>query len=59
MATVVKDPVCGTELNVENAKERSEHWGKTYYFCSDLCRNKFDESPAQYVSRADAAGREE
>ena len=59
MATVTKDPVCGMELNIENTEERSEYWGRTFYFCSDQCRNKFDENPAQYVSRADAAGQDE
>ena len=48
------DPVCGMELNVENAEERSEYAGRTYYFCSDACRNKFDENPARYADRAGA-----
>jgi len=48
------DPVCGMELNPENAPERSEYEGRTYLFCSDNCRNKFDESPAEYASRAGA-----
>jgi Cu+-exporting ATPase len=48
------DPVCGAELNVENAEERSEYAGRAYYFCSDACRNKFDENPARYADRAGA-----
>ena len=48
------DPVCGMELNPENAEERSEYMGRTYYFCSDECPNKFDENPAQNADRAGA-----
>ncbi len=59
MATVTKDPVCGMELNQENTAERSEYAGKTFYFCSDQCRNKFDQNPSEYVSRAEAASRSE
>ena len=55
MATVTNDPVCGMELNVENTEERAEFKGKIYYFCSDQCRNKFDQNPAQYASRAGGA----
>ena len=54
MANIVRDPVCGMELNEENAVERSEHMGQIYYFCSDQCRNKFDENPSQYAGEASA-----
>ena len=53
MANVVRDPVCGMELNEENAAERSEHMGQIFYFCSDQCRNKFDENPGRYMREAD------
>lgn len=43
------DPVCGMELNPENVEERSEYAGRTYHFCGDQCRNKFDEEPARYA----------
>lgn len=53
MPDVVVDPVCGMEINLENALERSEYQGQTFYFCSQQCRNKFDEDPAQFVTRAE------
>nr|MBP7571312.1 YHS domain-containing protein [Acidobacteriota bacterium] len=28
---------------------KSEHEGKTYYFCSDSCKKKFDADPKKYV----------
>ena len=36
-------------MNPENVEERSEYGGRTYHFCSDQCRNKFDENPAEYA----------
>ena len=53
MANVVRDPVCGMELDEENAAERSEYRGQIFYFCSDQCRNKFDENPGRYMREAD------
>lgn len=42
------DPVCGMEVNEENAAT-SQHEGKTYYFCSPGCKAAFDENPHKYV----------
>jgi xanthine dehydrogenase accessory factor len=38
------DPVCGMTVAVATAKERIEHDGVTYYFCSAHCRRKFVEA---------------
>lgn len=38
----VKDPVCGMSLNKDNA-EKLEKNGKTYYFCSKRCLDRFQE----------------
>nr|HDN01218.1 YHS domain-containing protein [Deltaproteobacteria bacterium] len=39
---LVQDPVCGVYCAKRDAL--SLNWqGKTYYFCSDKCRNKFRE----------------
>lgn len=35
-----KDPVCGMEVNPQDAV-RLEKDGKTFYFCSEHCKNKF------------------
>ncbi len=56
MPNVVRDPVCGMEINMENAEERSEYQGEIFYFCSDQCRNKFDEDPGRFIGRADLRG---
>lgn len=45
----VKDPVCGMEINSEEAEATSVYNGKTYYFCSQTCKNKFDKDPKKYI----------
>ncbi|HUU74774.1 MAG TPA: YHS domain-containing protein [Methanoregulaceae archaeon] len=30
----------------------SEHKGRTYYFCSEFCRKKFEENPDKYAKLA-------
>lgn len=46
---MVKDPVCGMEIDEEKAVVQQEHEGKTYYFCSVSCRDKFKASPQEYT----------
>ena len=43
------DPVCGMQVEEQHAAGQSEHGGKTYYFCSQGCKNKFDEDPERYA----------
>jgi len=40
-ATAVKDPVCGMTVDPASARYRLEHAGKTHYFCSSQCVEKF------------------
>ncbi len=41
----VRDPVCGIFVSTELA-HRLEWHGKTFYFCSEECRQKFRKSGA-------------
>ncbi len=50
----IKDPVCSMVVT-EASEYHSEHNGKTYYFCSDGCLSKFQQSPDQYLK----AGKQE
>jgi Cu+-exporting ATPase len=50
----VKDPVCGMTVDPHTAKHRAEHAGRTYYFCADRCRTKFEADPARYLGPAQA-----
>jgi len=43
--SVTKDPVCGMTVD-ETTALHAECDGKTFYFCSDQCRQKFLSSSA-------------
>jgi P-type Cu+ transporter len=54
-ATAVKDPVCGMEVVPGQARGGSaEYGGRTYWFCSTTCREKFVADPKRYASAAPA-----
>jgi Cu+-exporting ATPase len=36
------DPICGMNVEPGHAAGRSERHGKTYYFCSTACKERFD-----------------
>lgn len=38
---VVKDPMCGMEIQKASAAAKEEYQGETYYFCSHDCHAKF------------------
>lgn len=46
------DPVCGMEVNENSAPAKTEYDGVTYYFCSQNCRNTFEEDPEEYLGSA-------
>jgi len=43
--SVTKDPICGMTVDEATALH-TERDGKTFYFCSDHCRQKFLGTPA-------------
>ncbi len=50
--TLNKDPVCGVDVSINKAEKtgrKSTYQGKTYYFTSDECKQKFDNNPGVYV----------
>ncbi len=46
---MVKDPVCGMEIEESSAAGTSEYEGKTYYFCSAPCQATFDADPKSHA----------
>lgn len=48
-AEVVKDPVCGMQVDPAKAAGQSQYHGLTYSFCSLGCKKKFDLNPEQYI----------
>jgi YHS domain-containing protein len=53
--TVVKDLVCGMDVETATAAGHSEHKGHTYYFCGLRCKEKFDLNPEQYLGKSAAS----
>jgi len=46
------DPVCGMLVMPANAAAQVEHQGRTYYFCSAHCADKFKADPNRYLKPA-------
>jgi P-type Cu+ transporter len=46
--TAVTDPVCGMTVDPATSRFHHIHQGRTVYFCSAGCRNKFAADPAKY-----------
>lgn len=58
MANTHRDPVCNMQVDEKNAAGQSDYQGETYYFCSENCKEKFDQNPQQYAKPgAQGAGR--
>lgn len=49
------DPVCGMQVDPHTAKHRAQHHGRTFYFCSGKCREKFVANPEKYLNPQEAA----
>ena len=45
-----KDPVCGMAVDERQAAATSTYKGKTYYFCAQSCKERFDQSPEKYLT---------
>ena len=46
---MVKDPVCGMDVDPQTASSKSEYKRQTYYFCSAGCKRAFDTEPEKYL----------
>jgi YHS domain-containing protein len=44
-----KDPVCGMAVSRNDVAGSSEYQGKTYYFCSPACKERFDADPPPFL----------
>src|SRR5262245_14259326 len=51
MAHAAKDPVCGMDVDAHTTAHRATLDGRSYYFCSSGCRERFLASPATYLNR--------
>jgi YHS domain-containing protein len=42
------DPVCGMQVQTAHAPASATHDGRTLFFCSDRCRERFDADPPRF-----------
>ncbi|SDO31294.1 Cu+-exporting ATPase [Halomonas shengliensis] len=50
----VTDTVCGMTVDPHQTEHRASHAGKTWYFCSARCRQKFEGDPDTYLQGDDS-----
>ena len=48
--TLVKDPVCGMDVDPATAEHKADYKGETYYFCSGRCRERFVAEPERFLT---------
>jgi Cu+-exporting ATPase len=48
-ANTVLDPVCGMYVEPQKARGSAEYQGKSYYFCSPRCAERFQAEPEKYL----------
>ena len=53
-----KDPVCGMTVDPQRTAGKAEHDGKTYYFCSRRCAERFQSAPEQFLRAPGTGGME-
>ena len=45
---MVVDPVCGATVD-KTTSHVSDYQGQHYYFCSEDCKQEFEDDPERYV----------
>ena len=51
-AAIVKDLVCGMDVDPATAAGRTEYKGQTYYFCGSRCKEKFELTPEEFLGKS-------
>ncbi len=47
------DPVCGMQIEEQDAAGQSDFEGRTYYFCSSACKDQFDANPTRFINKSE------
>ena len=55
----VKDPVCSMTVDPQQAGAATVRGGKTYYFCSASCRDRFEQAPEKYAGASSQSGHQQ
>lgn len=48
---MVTDPVCEMQVDEANSTIETDYNGKTYHFCSEECKERFQTDPAPYANK--------
>lgn len=48
---MAKDPVCSMNVDEKKAAATSVYRGEMYYFCANMCKEKFDRDPEKFVKK--------
>jgi Cu+-exporting ATPase len=51
MFSKTADPVCGMQIRKKEAVTTTVK-GKKYFFCSEACKSKFEQSPEEFLKPA-------
>ncbi len=43
------DPICNMEVDESTSEFKSDYNGTSYYFCSQECKDEFDENPDSFI----------
>ena len=49
---IIRDPVCGMQIQSERAAYSAHYGPDTYYFCSKECYRRFQERPESFAEVA-------
>ncbi len=47
---MAKDPVCKLDVDENKAAATTVYKGKTYYFCAQGCKTRFEKEPEKYTN---------
>jgi YHS domain-containing protein len=50
---MVKDLICGMDVDEKTAQYTTTYKGKIYYFCAPGCKKTFEENPEKYVGSSE------
>ena len=54
MMATHRDPVCGMDIEEQDAAGTSQLDGQKYYFCNTACKKQFDANPRRYAAKPTA-----
>ena len=46
---MMKDPVCGAQVDEKTSSATSTFQGQKYAFCGQNCKEQFDKNPQRYI----------